>query len=185
MKWEDVGNWLMTNAGSGAALVGSLLVGNVPGAIAAGVSLVGSATGHATPDEAMIAFQNDPATVTKLRELALQDEAGIREHVRAMTELQLKDSQAEQEQTQLTIRSGDNSDDVFVRRTRPGQSWVSLLAALAYVGYGAVTGKAVDGYVLAALLTLPWAYAGLRQIGKGVDVWAAAKVALKAKGGAA
>lgn len=36
MDWKDVGSWLETNAGAGAALVGSLLTGNVPGAIAPG-----------------------------------------------------------------------------------------------------------------------------------------------------
>lgn len=38
--WGKVGGWLKDNAGTGAALVGSLLTGNAPGAIAAGISLV-------------------------------------------------------------------------------------------------------------------------------------------------
>lgn len=171
MDWKDVGAWLQTNAGSGAALVGSLLTGNVPGAIAAGVSLVGAATGHATPDEALTAFQTDPATVLKLKELAVQDEQNIREHVRQMTELQLQDAQKEQEQTQLTVRAGDAAADRFVRWTRPGQSWLSLGAAIAYV----YVKDAPSTEVLLLLLTLPWAYAGLRQIGKGVDVLASLK----------
>jgi hypothetical protein len=33
MSWSSVGEWLKTNTGSGLALVGSLLTGNVPGAI--------------------------------------------------------------------------------------------------------------------------------------------------------
>lgn len=80
MDWKDVGAWIKDNAGAGAALVGSLLTGNIPGAVAAGVSLVSGATGEATPDKALLALQGDPATVLKLRELALQDEASIREH---------------------------------------------------------------------------------------------------------
>lgn len=171
MNWETVGEWLQQNAGTGAALVGSLLTGNVPGAIAAGVSLVSSATGTADPAKALAQLQTDPATVVRLRELAIQEEAGIREHLRAMTELQLKDGQAEHEQTQATIRSGDNSADPFVRRTRPGQSWVSLFAALAYVFLNTTP----DVYVLGLLLTLPWAYAGLRQVGKGIEVFASMK----------
>jgi hypothetical protein len=181
MDWKDVGDWLKGNAGTGAALVGSLLTGNIPGAVAAGVSLVTSATGQATPDAALSQLQGDPASVLKLRELALQNEASIREHVRAMTELQLQDAQKEQEQTQLTIRSGDNAEDVVVRRTRPLQSWTSLIGALVYVGYCTAQSKAVDSYVLGCLLTLPWAYAGLRQIGKGVD---AVTNMLQAKAGA-
>lgn len=168
MDWKGVGEWLKTNAGTGAALVGSLLTGNIPGAVAAGVSLATSATGKATPDDVLAAFQTDPATVVKLRELAMQNEADIRAHIRALTEAELRDKQAEHEQTQLTIRSGDNSNDPFVRRTRPAQSWLSLVAAIAYVFANAEP----DVMILGLLLTLPWAYAGLRQIGKGIDALA-------------
>ena len=175
MEWKDVGQWLQANAGTGAALVGSLLLGNVPGAVAAGVSLVTGATGEALPDKAMTALQNDPSTLVKLRELAVQDDANIREHIRAMTELQLKDAAAEHEQTQQTIRSGDNSADVVVRRTRPLQSWLSLVSAIAYVFACLAFGLQTDTTILTLLLTLPWAYAGLRQIGKGVEVVASSK----------
>jgi hypothetical protein len=168
MNWTDVGGWLKTNGGTGAALIGSLLTGNIPGAVAAGVSLVATATGTATPDAALLALQNHPETMLKLRELAVQDEANIREHVRAMTALELDDKRAEQEETGKTIRSGDNAEDVFVRRTRPGQSWVSLFAALAYV----FTRDVPSIEILAALLALPLAYAGLRQIGKWGDAMA-------------
>lgn len=169
MKWSDVGEWLKTNAGTGAALVGSLLTGNIPGAVAAGVALVSGATGVATPDAALAQFQQDPATIIRLRELALENEASIREHIRAMTELELKDQQAEHEQTQLTVRAGDAAEDSFVRRTRPGQSWVSLFAALAYV----FTNQAPSIEILGILMTLPLAYAGLRQWGKNTAVRAA------------
>ena len=167
MDWQTVGGWLKDNAGTGAALVGSLLTGNVPGAVAAGVAMVSGATGQATPEKALQALQGDPQTVIRLRELAVQEEASIREHIRAMTEAELKDRQAEHEQTQQTIRSGDNSQDPFVRRTRPAQAWVSLFAALAYVFANAEP----DMYVLGLLLTLPWAYAGLRQVGKGIEAF--------------
>lgn len=175
MNWSDVGDWLKGNAGTGAALVGSLLTGNIPGAVAAGVSLVTGATGEADAGKVLERLQTDPATVIRLRELALQNEASIREHIRAMTELQLKDEQAAHEQTQLTIRSGDNAEDVFVRRTRPGQSWLSLIAALVY----ALFLPNPDTTILGLLLTLPWAYAGLRQIGKGVESYTAAIAAPK------
>lgn len=165
MNWSDVGDWLKNNAGTGAALVGSLLTGNVPGAVAAGVALVSGATGQNDPAKALAQLQTDPATVVRLRELAVQEEVSIREHIRAMTEAELKDKQAEHQQTQETIRSGDNAEDAFVRRTRPAQSWVSLFAALAYV----FMNKEPSVEILLLLLTLPWAYAGLRQIGKGLD----------------
>lgn len=173
MEWATVGEWLKNNAGTGASLVGSLLTGNVPGAVAAGVALVSSATGTNDPAKAMAALQTDPATVLRLRELAVQDDENIRSHIRAMTEAAMKDAQAEHQQTQETIRSGDNADDTFVRRTRPGQSWLSLVAALGYV----FLVPSPDTTILTLLLTLPWAYAGLRQIGKGVETYAGVKLA--------
>lgn len=169
MDWKQVGTWLKDNAGAGASLVGSLLVGNIPGAVAAGVSLVSGATGEANPDKAMAVLQSDPAAMLKLRELAVQNDASIREHIRAMEEMRLKDAQAEHHETQETIRAGDKAEDRFVRWTRPAQSWVSLLAALAY----ALAAKTPSLELVALLLALPWAYAGLRQIGKGVDAVAA------------
>jgi hypothetical protein len=107
----------------------------------------------------------------------VQEEASIREHIRALTEQQLKDAQAEHEQTQQTVRAGDSAEDAFVRRTRPGQSWLSLVAALVYVGYCTILPREIDSVVLSLLLTLPWAYAGLRQVGKGMETMAAARAA--------
>lgn len=167
--WAKVGEWIKGNAGPGAALVGSLLTGNVPGAVAAGVALVSSATGTNDPNAALAQLQQDPATVIRLKELAVQDAENIRKHIEAMEQLKMQDDQHAHEQTQLTIRSGDNAEDVVVRRTRPLQSWASLLASFIYVGYLTFKNQEVDVFILAALLTLPWAYAGLRQIGKGFD----------------
>ena len=48
-KWSAVGGWLKDNAGTGAVLVGSILTGNVPAAVAAGAALVSSATGESDP----------------------------------------------------------------------------------------------------------------------------------------
>lgn len=173
MEWSTVGDWLKSNAGTGAALVGSLLVGNIPGAVAAGVSLVTSATGQATPEAALSQLQNDPASVIRLRELAYQNEASIREHIRAMTEAELKDKQAEHHETQETIRAGDRAEDRFVRWTRPGQSWACLAAAFAYVS--AKDTPSIE--ILLALLALPWAYAGLRQVGHWAENVSARKAA--------
>ena len=165
INWSDVGDWLKENAGTGAALVGGLLTGNVPVAVAAGVSLVTGATGEASPAKVLATFQNDPATVIKLRELAVKDEDNIRKHIEEMTRLELEDKQKAHETTQKTIRNADNSEDILVRWTRPLQSWMSLCFAGAYVGYS----KVIDIAVLGLLLSLPFAYAGLRQLGKWGD----------------
>jgi len=164
MSWSKVGEWLKGNAGTGASLVGSLVTGNVPAAIAAGVSLISSATGSADPSKALEALQQDPATLVKLKELYYANEASVRAHIESMHLAELKDDQAAHNETQKTIRAGDKAEDRFVRWTRPGQSWCSLLFAFIYIGDG---GR--DATILGLLLTLPWAYAGLRQLGKGVE----------------
>lgn len=165
MKWSDVGNWLKSNSGQGAALVGSLLTGNVPGAVAAGMSLVSSATGTVDAGKALQTLQQDPQTMVKLQELANQEQDSIRQHIETMARLKLEDQQNAHATTQATIQAGDKAEDPFVRRTRPAQSWVSLFAALVYV----FTNSNPDIYVLGMLFAMPWAYAGLRQVGKGVD----------------
>lgn len=168
MDWASVGDWLKANAGPGAALVGSLLTGNVPGAVAAGVALVSSATGHATPDDALAAFQSDPATVVRLRELAQQDAQSIRQHLEAMTRLELEDRQAEHKETQDTIRNGDTATDEYVRRTRPmmaRQSWyVTAGYVVAFEGLKAAGVFKVGAVMELAMLLLgpAGAYLGLR-----------------------
>ncbi len=133
MNWETVGDWLKDNAGTGAALVGSLLTGNVPGAVAAGVALVSSATGTTDPKKALVQLQSDPATVIRLRELAMQDEQSIRDHLRAITALQLDDEQKAHKEQQETIRQGDNASDEYVRRTRPMMARQSWFGTMGYV----------------------------------------------------
>lgn len=172
MNWSDVGSWLKNNAGTGAALVGSLLTGNVPGAVAAGVALVGSATGTNDPAKALAALQGDPATVLKLRELAVQEEASIREHIQTMEEMRLKDEQAAHEQQQLTIRTGDTAEDEYVRHTRPMMARQSWYATMAYIiGFEGL--KAADvfkvgaSWDLAMIIIAPAAaYLGFRSLDK-------------------
>lgn len=180
MTWAKVGQWLKDNAGTGAALVGSLLTGNVPGAVAAGVSLVSSATGEADPERALSALQADPGTLLKLRELAVKENDSIREHLRLTMEAELKDKQDEHKQQQETIRSGDNSQDEYVRHTRPRMARQSWYTAAAYTvlaegaklaGYG--QGASVE---VALLLMAPAAaYLGFRSMDKFTGVRRLAK----------
>jgi len=165
MDWSKVGEWITGNAGTGAALVGSLLTGNLPGAIAAGVSLVSSATGTNNPEHALIELQNNPDALIELRKLANEEKHSIRKHLEEMTKLELEDKQKAHHETQQTIRAGDKAEDKFVRWTRPGQSWISLAMSGTYV----FTANTIDMTILGLLLALPWTYAGLRQVGKGID----------------
>lgn len=133
MDWKEVGGWLKENAGTGAALVGSLLTGNAAGVVAAGVALVSSATGTNDPEKALAALQSDPTTLLRLRELAVQDADNIRRHLQTMEEARLKDEQAAHREQQETIRNGDNSADPYVRHTRPRMARQSWAATVVYV----------------------------------------------------
>lgn len=171
MNWSDVGNWLKDNGTAGAALVGSLLTGNIPGAVAAGTALVSSATGVADPAKALQALQTDPATMLKLRELAVQEESDIRAHLRAMAELELKDQQEAHRQQQETIRNGDNAEDEYVRHTRPMIARHSWYATCGYAvlfevlkAFGTGTGANAD--IIMLLGTPTAAYLGFRSFDK-------------------
>lgn len=170
--WGKVGDWLKDNAGAGAALVGSLLTGNVPGAVAAGVALVGSATGESDPSKVLAALQSDPATVIRLRELANQEQAAIRENLRLTEEQRLKDEQAAHAEQQETIRSGDNASDVYVRHTRPRMARQSWYATAGYIiGFEAAKAASLATFgasmELAMVLSAPaWAYLGFRSLDK-------------------
>jgi len=176
-KWDKVGAFLKENATSGAALVGSILTGNLPGAVAAGVSIVAQATGTDNPDDVLAQLQGNPQAVVRVRELALERDKEINRHIEAMALAEMEDEQAQHRESQATIRAGDVAEDKFVRWTRPGQSWLSLFAAISYAGFA----DSVDVLVLSALLTLPFTYAGLRQFSKWKDADMLGRIAGVAK----
>ncbi len=176
-KWAKVGTWLKENAGTGASLVGSLLTGNLPAAVAAGVSLVTNATGVGDPDAVLAQLQSDPATVVRLKELATQENASIRAHIETMARLdaereqaKLADAQASHAQTQDTIRSGDNATDEYVRRTRPQMARQSWYATMAYViGFEAL--KALGAFDIGASFELAGILIGPAAVYLGLRTW--------------
>lgn len=176
MSWSTVGNWIKNNAGKGAALVGSLLTGNVPGAIAAGMSMVSGATGTDDPIKALEALQTDPAALLRLKELYYANEDSVRQHLAEMRRLELEDEQKAHEQQQLTIRAGDQSTDEKVRWVRPGmarQSWTATVAyCIGCFGVLALTGKDLFDFALVGVLSAPaWAYMGFRTSDKFAEAW--------------
>lgn len=165
--WSDVGSWIKNNAGTGAALVGSLLTGNTPGAVAAGVALVSGATGTDDPGEALARLQADPAAMARFEELAIQKQDSIHRHLEEMTRLRLENDQKEHAEAQDTIRTGDTAEDEYVRRTRPRMARQSWGATVAYC-LGCWLVHAFDGgdlfnVYLAGFLSAPaWGYLGFR-----------------------
>jgi len=107
----------------------------------------------------------DPAVLVELQKLKNEME---KEQTRRQ-ELDLQDRQAEQHETQETIRSGDAATDTYVRNTRPlmaRQSWyVTALYVLAFEGLAvAGLGTGADLSMVAMLSTPAWAYLGLRTL---------------------
>lgn len=171
MSWKKVGSWLRDNAGVGARLVGSLVTGNLPGAVAAGVSMISRATGTDDPDEALSILQSDPQAVVRLKEIAAQRATDIDKHVEEMARIAAEDAQKEHEQQQLTIRGGDTATDEYVRRTRPQQSRFSFYATCGYCFLFELLGAfdMGDGAVMeiAMVLIAPAAaYMGFRTLDK-------------------
>lgn len=177
IDWSSVGNWIKDNAGKELALVGSLVTGNVPGAVAAGVSMIQTATGSPDAAGALAALQNDPQSLVKLKQIAADNEENIRKHLEAMQSMKLQDEQAAQHEQQETIRGGDQSTDEYVRRTRPQmarQSWAATVAYLLLfsVGHALQATIPLPSVAVAGVLIGPAAaYMGFR----AVDKWGAAK----------
>ena len=168
MNWSDVGGFLKENKTGVAGLVGSLLTGNVVGAVSAGASMVAQATGTTNPDEALATLQSNPEAMVRLEEIAAAREAEVNRHLESTLKIELQHKQAEFEdaqrshsETQQTIRNGDNAEGA-VKYVRPTHATLSLIAA---IYYGLFT-ESPDLLVISAFLTLPTAYAGLREIGK-------------------
>ena len=161
MNWSDVGSVLKQNQKGVAGLVGSLLTGNVVGAVSAGASMVAQATGTTDPDQALAALQSDPDALVRLEEIAAAREAEVNRHLESVMSLELQDKQRSHSETQQTVRNGDNAEG-GVKYVRPSHATLSLLAG---IYYGLFT-DTPDLMILGAFLTLPFTYAGLREIGK-------------------
>jgi len=84
-------------------------------------------------------------------------------------ELALNDKQAQQHETQETIRSGDKAEDPYIRTTRPLMArqsmWATILYCFLMEGLHAFDyGVGIDVAVAAMLSTPAWAYLGLRTL---------------------
>lgn len=161
MNWSDVGSFLKQNKAGVTGLVGSLLTGNVVGAVSAGASMVAQATGTTDPDQALATLQSNPDALVRLEEIAAAREAEVNRHLESVMALELQDKQRSHSETQATIRNGDNAEG-GVKYVRPTHATLSLIAA---IYYGLFT-ESPDLLVISAFLTLPFTYAGLREIGK-------------------
>lgn len=167
MSWSNVGDWIKDNAGTGVALVGSLLTGNVPGAVAAGMSLVTGATGTDNPIEALAQLQAHPETMVKLKQLYYENKAKVMDHLEDMNRLMLEDKQKEHETTQRTIIEGQRvAEPGFEKKSRPAMAWFSLIGTFGFAFYSVGLEKPVDLVVLGVLSAGYLAWMGLRTMDK-------------------
>lgn len=167
MSWSDVGGWLKDNAGNGAALIGSLLTGNVMGAVAAGASMVSGVTGSTDPSEALKRLQADPALIVELEKVKNEREAEVNRHLETITLAELEDVQKEHDTTARVIIEGQkNAEGGFEKNSRPAMAWVSLLATIVYAFYALENALTIDVLMVSILSGGYIAWMGLRTIDK-------------------
>jgi len=127
MSWEKVKDAI----GDAAPVIGSLLGGPAGGAVG---GLVASWLGVENKAEAVLEkLQTDPAALLEIKKMESQERMQLRQLQFEQAKLQLTDKQHQHEQQQETIRSGDNAEDEYVRRTRPKIARHSFVAGAAYV----------------------------------------------------
>lgn len=162
MSWSKVGDWIKDNAGSGAALVGSLLTGNVPGAIAAGVSMVSGVTGTTDPDKALAALQGSPDLMIELELVRNARDAEINRHIETMALAELADKKSEHETTANVIVEGQKVATHWIEKSvRP----MMAIASMVFSGFYAMSDKP-DMAILLIIIGPCFAWMGLRTIDK-------------------
>ncbi|HHC6515903.1 TPA: hypothetical protein ACN35K_003076 [Vibrio parahaemolyticus] len=95
--------------------------------------------------------------------------AEMEKEVTRRQKLTLEDKQQEHEQTQLTIRNGDNAKDEYVRHTRPKMARQSFFMMVLYIVAMEImkangSGTGADVYLALTIATPAFAYLGLRTI---------------------
>jgi len=167
MNWGSVGDWIKDNAGTGASLIGSLLTGNVMGAVSAGVSLVSGATGTDNPQLALQELTTNPDALVKLKELYYKNEDSVRKHIETIHLANLEDAQKEHDTTSRVIVEGQKAAEKgFEKNSRPAMAWVSLLATIAYAFVGLYKDIPTDLLTIGVLSGGYFAWMGLRTIDK-------------------
>lgn len=97
MKWSDIGK----KVAQAAPLIGGALGG--PGGAAMG-AIVASVLGvEAQPAAIAQAIQNDPSAALKLAEWEIKNAAHLRNHQKAILDVELRDTQHAREQHKLSV----------------------------------------------------------------------------------
>lgn len=134
------------------------------------VGMAKTLTGQADPDAAVNAIIKDPALQLQYQQALIAERVKFRE-------MELQDKQHAHEQQQQTIRTGDTSQDEYVRHTRPMMARQSWYATVAYV-ICFEAAKALTWFTTGAswemamvLISPAAAYLGFRTGDKFADAW--------------
>ncbi|MBE4071069.1 hypothetical protein HJ122_23205 [Vibrio parahaemolyticus] len=133
------------------------------------VEQVDSVIGMSKDNKAMSLAQKlqtlPPESLVELERIKVEME----KEVTRRQQLSLEDKQQEHEQTQLTIRNGDNAKDEYVRHTRPKMARQSFIMMVLYIVAMEIMkandfGTGADVYLALTIATPAFAYLGLRTI---------------------
>ncbi|EGQ7799309.1 hypothetical protein I6Z03_002999 [Vibrio parahaemolyticus] len=133
------------------------------------VEQVDSVIGMSKDNKAMSLAQKlqtlPPESLVELERIKVEME----KEVTRRQQLSLEDKQQEHEQTQLTIRNGDNAKDEYVRHTRPKMARQSFFMMVLYIVAMEIMkandfGTGADVYLALTIATPAFAYLGLRTI---------------------
>ncbi|HGZ7313146.1 TPA: hypothetical protein ACOL2D_002494 [Vibrio parahaemolyticus] len=133
------------------------------------VEQVDSVIGMSKDNKAMSLAQKlqtlPPESLVELERIKVEME----KEVTRRQQLSLEDKQQEHEQTQLTIRNGDNAKDEYVRHTRPKMARQSFAMMVLYIVAMEIMkandfGTGADVYLALTIATPAFAYLGLRTI---------------------
>lgn len=161
--WDKVKEFI----GDSAPVIGTLLGGPAGGATG---SLVASWLGEEDdPAKVLERLQTDPKALIEIKRMESEERQQLRQLEYKAAELKTLDKQHQHEQQQETIRSGDNAEDEYVRRTRPKMARMSFYSGTAYLfllellgAFG--KGEGADEMLLLTIYSPALAYMGFRTV---------------------
>lgn len=161
--WDKVKDFI----GDSAPVIGTLLGGPAGGATG---SLVASWLGEEDdPAKVLERLQTNPKALVEIKRMESEERQQLRQLEYKAAELKTLDNQHQHEQQQETIRSGDNAEDEYVRRTRPKMARMSFYSGVIYLFLFELLaafdkGDGANEILLGTLFSPALAYMGFRTV---------------------
>ncbi len=139
MEWKDLG----AIVGKAAPLLGSILTGNVPGAVLAGAQILGSVFGtEASPDAIHKAVAADPQAAVKLAEIEANNRTELQ---RLLVTAEANRLAAETAQYRIEV---DDRQGARQREIATGSRMPAVLSIFLVLGFFAVLGAMLSGMAI-------------------------------------